>query len=72
MKRITIWADKHKDAGKSCYDFKLLLRRQDTFKVSDALSKDFTFQGMTFEEEKEYFKKGAERAKRYKPVGNRR
>jgi len=27
-------------------------------------------QGMTFQEEKEYFKKSAERLKKYKPVGN--
>lgn len=27
-------------------------------------------EGMTFEQEKEYFKKGAERAKKYKPLTN--
>ena len=27
-------------------------------------------EGMTFEQEKEYFKKGLEKTKRFKPVGN--
>ncbi|MEM9341114.1 MAG: hypothetical protein AAGA66_20445 [Bacteroidota bacterium] len=31
---------------------------------------DMDIEGMTFEQEKEYFKKGAERAKKYRTVGN--
>lgn len=36
--------------------------------IRDQMDKDL--EGMTFEQEKEYFRKGAERAKKYQTVGN--
>ena len=38
--------------------------------IRNQIDKDI--EGMTFEQEKEYFKKGAERAKKYRTVGNSR
>ncbi len=54
---------KTKIATKKDFDAVELMRS-----IRTQIGKDI--EGMTFEQEKEYFKKASEKIKRYKPVGN--